>query len=343
MRDFKPTARQLDKFVGNRKVYAKANTKGEWFPVKEPLGVVQLMKHLSTEGVLGTYVLDGNQARFLVFDLDTGEEDLERAQQLADELIRFGVPRRSVGVEFSGRKGYHVWFLLADYVEAKKLRQLGRAVLAAADITCEVFPKQDEAKDLGNLIKLPGGVHPVTRKENNFIDRVPQPASVQVLDRILAKLPPEPDKPKGNGGNNAEVLPCLAAISEGVVSGGRNNSLYHMASLLYGTGRLTDAQVSSLVAEAAAACDPPYDEGIEALLDSAKTGGPVCDTLPEEIKCDPEACVRNRGNGGGFYCREGALRFGQPGEKQVVEIKEKDGNLVTITHPDIKTGGKVRV
>ena len=335
----KPTAGQLERLTGNPLAYALQTSDGSWFPVEEPNwtdpeGI--LSAHLDKAHTVGTYVLWGDKARTLVFDLDEGEGDLEKAEGLVDELARLGVPRRSVGIEYSGRKGYHVWVVLADYTQAKDLRRLGRIVLGLAGISCEVFPKQDEAKKLGNLVKLPGGIHQVSKKENNFIDRVPQPMSMQVWKRILGALPPEPEPPKRNGnGDDSGLLPCVQQVAEGVEDGNRNNALYHYAVLLRGSHRVPDEAVDALVRQAAEKCDPPYDgPELEALIESSRQGGPLCDQLG--TPCEGR-CVRNKMR----PVQAGELKRASAGSTVTVVVKKREGGKVRLTHPDIKAGGMV--
>lgn len=90
-----------------------------------------LASHKDTSNTVGTYLLDGDKARTLVFDIDNEDNALEQAQAIREELVRLGFPKRSVGIEFSGRKGYHVWLVLGDYVAAADLRRVGRVCLAA--------------------------------------------------------------------------------------------------------------------------------------------------------------------------------------------------------------------
>ena len=342
----RPTARQLKRLVGNGAAYAVQKTDGSWYPIRQPLETEVLQRHLDKQDTVGTYVLAGDKARTLVFDLDEGEDGLEKAEGIRDELVRLGVPKRGIGIEFSGRKGYHVWVVFADFTLAANLRRIGRVVLGLTGLQCEVFPKQDSVRDLGNLIKLPCSLHQVTQKPNDFLGAFPSPISVQVLDKILESLPPEPERPKNYEGTDG-VVPCIEAISTGVGSGSRNSALYHYAVLLRGSHRVPDAQVEMLVRDAAAKCDPPYgtaageDVELDQLLESSKHGGPICGQLPEDIRCDDCDCVKNQR--GGLQVRPGQLKGAAAGEVAVVNVKERKDNIVVIGHPDIRAGGKVSV
>lgn len=341
MKQLKPTASQLRRLIGNPEAYAAANEDGSWYPIEGKCDWETVLdSHVAQRATIGTYVLWGDKAKTLVFDLDEGEGDLEKAEGLVVELARLGVPRRSMGVEFSGRKGYHVWVVLADYTLAKDLRRLGRIVLGLAGIKCEVFPKQDEAKKLGNLVKLPGGRHPVSKKENNFIDRVPQPMSMQVWQRLVGKLPPEPEPPKHNGnGDDSGLLPCVQMAADGVEEGSRNHALYHYAVLLRGSHRVPDDAVDSLVRAAAVRCDPPYEgPELDALIESSRNGGPICDQL--DTPCG-QRCVRNKQRL--RPTRQGELKQARPGWVVPMEVEEREGAKVRLRHPDLSSGGLVTV
>ena len=77
----------------------------------------------------------------------------------------------------SGYKGRHLWSFFDPPVPAARLRVLGlawaRALAPAdADLVIEVFPRQDHvpAKGLGNLIKLPLGIHLRTGRRCLLLD-----------------------------------------------------------------------------------------------------------------------------------------------------------------------------
>ncbi|WP_286822159.1 CRISPR-associated primase-polymerase type A1 [Desulfobacter sp. UBA2225] len=78
-------------------------------------------------------------------------------------------------IEFSGGKGYHFWFFMETPVKAARIRQALTAICdhLGPDLSCftlEVFPKQDHlsGKGLGNLVKLPLGIHRQTGRRSFF-------------------------------------------------------------------------------------------------------------------------------------------------------------------------------
>lgn len=131
----KPTLPQLRQLVGNPNAYAVQRTDGSWYPVREALDDAVLREHLAGRKTVGTYVLDKDKARTLVLDVDDEPDSLAVAEQLVDALHTLGIPRSMVGVEFSGRKGHHVWVVLQQFVDARELRRIGRAACALAGVT----------------------------------------------------------------------------------------------------------------------------------------------------------------------------------------------------------------
>ncbi len=78
-------------------------------------------------------------------------------------------------MEFSGNKGFHFWFLFESPVPAQQVKSLLQQMAQplSKDLTAfdlEVFPKQDhlKGKGLGNLVKLPLGIHRLSRKPSFF-------------------------------------------------------------------------------------------------------------------------------------------------------------------------------
>jgi len=96
---------------------------------------------------------------------------IARVKELADPLGQKPL------IEFSGGKGLHFWFFWEKAVPAgvvktvlTRLCDLLKSDLSVFDL--EVFPKQAQLnrKGLGNLVKLPLGVHRQTGKRSFFIE-----------------------------------------------------------------------------------------------------------------------------------------------------------------------------
>jgi len=337
----KPTLNQLRRFVGNPEAYAQQLKDGTWRPVREPVTDEVLQSHLDLKRTIGTYI--GHQvtaqtgshgtfetstvARTLCFDIDTGE--VEDAKAIGRALEELGFPLSCAGIEFSGSKGYHVWLILQDYRPSHELRRVGRAVLALAPCSAEVYPRQDEVKDLGNLVKLPGGVHQVSGKTNDFLVKVPRPLPVSKWEEVLATLPEE----RARRTASESRFPCMTAIQEeGVTEGGRNIQLFHLATMLRRAG-VSDENVDMVIRSTNDRCEPPLDDTeLAILLESSKNAGPICSQLPEDRQCG-ELCIMARTSG--LYTRPGQLRFAAEGENVVVTLVGRKGNTIEFSHDDV--------
>lgn len=206
-------SRYLELFQGREDVFARqwadkeAGTQG-YMPVRRSIQAEDVHDHLNGRKTYGIYLLQEDSrvvvavidadlhARLRSSQLAAADRDLARRERdyLLQRLPELG---REMGLpcltEFSGGKGYHFWFFFAEPVPAalprKALDRLVRRV--SADMTCftlEVFPKQDRlaGKGLGNLVKLPLGLHRVTGKPSRFIGLKDQSswAQLAILDRV---------------------------------------------------------------------------------------------------------------------------------------------------------------
>ncbi|HOI10440.1 MAG TPA: CRISPR-associated primase-polymerase type A1, partial [Myxococcota bacterium] len=180
-------------FAGREGVHARqwASSTGRsgYSPVREPFTAAVARGHLMGAFTVGIYpVRMDNTARFLAFDLDVAgavrsvgtafDKRLKSVHRaaclLVDACAALGIPTL---LEDSGHKGRHVWVLMEHPVPAAGLRRLADKVLGQAgiddqDVSIEVFPKQSRvaAGGLGNLIKLPLGVHRLTGRRSWFLD-----------------------------------------------------------------------------------------------------------------------------------------------------------------------------
>lgn len=151
-----------------------------------PLRGRVIADHLAGKTTIGVYQLsDDDQVRWICFDID---KDKESAAQLTPEELddaakeqtrlvaracqRFGLHPL---VEDSGNRGFHVWLFTDGPVDANHARAVGELVLAdvpvADGLHIELFPKQVSVKSLGNLVKLPLGIHQKSGRRSLFVDR----------------------------------------------------------------------------------------------------------------------------------------------------------------------------
>jgi hypothetical protein len=157
----------------------------------------------------------------LVPALRAGKRSRKAAGTIRAELRFLARRVRSLGrergvspvIEFSGGKGYHFWFLFSRPVPAAAARRLltGLAGAVSADLSAfslEVFPKQDRlsGKGLGNLVKLPLGVHRMSGRRSWFSECADRSVDAQ-LCWLADVRPADPDRidfggPEPGGGGS---------------------------------------------------------------------------------------------------------------------------------------------
>lgn len=334
----KPKLRDLEKLVGNPDVYALQDEDGEWHPRRKPLDAAVLRLHRAGELTVGTYIVrPPDEARTLVFDFDDkGDNDTTVELQVVTDIIdELGI---DYAVEDSGGEGqrYHVWVVAEEYMPAEVLYRLGRGVRDEAELPqLEVFPKQRQVKDLGNLIKLPGGVHGVTGRNNNFLGWVPELNPVDRLEEAAEKYPEA--RVRSATSDRGVTWPCVHKIQEGVEEGGRNIALFHFAVMARQMS-LDDENVELVVRNTNARFRPPLDDDeVEALLESSKNSGPIHGQLQGEY-CDENCLPRSRQPG--LYTRSGAIKWAEDGQLVVLAVADRtdEGRTVELEHPDIVQG-----
>ncbi len=215
-REDQAVRRFMEYFQGREECFARqwadrqAGTQG-YVPERRPLQAADVLDHLQGRKTYGIYLLqEDSRVRLAVIDADihqrlrSGSVSAADREQFGRErtylLTRLPELARESGMpclaEFSGGKGYHFWFFFSEAVPASLPRQslLRLTSRIAPDVplfNLEVFPKQDElrGKGLGNLVKLPLGLHRVTGKASYFLDtrdRTPaaQLAALETMERI---------------------------------------------------------------------------------------------------------------------------------------------------------------
>jgi len=162
--------------IGGKRARSDGKEESIYNPVMSVPKVNDVEKHLIGDAVMGAYTLrQDNTVMWMCFDVDSS--DLQAAKDLTLKLSNFlqTVPH---AIEFSGNKGYHVWLFFSKPVPAENVRAIGAEIREqiggkiAGDPHVEIFPKQDkltESNPLGNLVKLPLGLHPVSKNRSCFI------------------------------------------------------------------------------------------------------------------------------------------------------------------------------
>lgn len=173
----------LATFVGRTDCFAVQQPNGAYTKQDRPLTDDDLLEHAEGLWSIGTYTITPKDGKYyvnhIVFDLDTYDKTLfhtlvECVTHMLDPLEN---DQPWLLIEDSGGKGYHLWVILSEPVEAWHVRawldaefwpkwrkHSGNAVL-------EVFPKQDAISEggYGNLVKLPFGIHAKTGNKSKAI------------------------------------------------------------------------------------------------------------------------------------------------------------------------------
>ena len=153
---------KLAKCIGRTDTYALQLKTGAYVPIHKNVGKEVLSKHLNGEHTIGSYVIsEDGTSTYGVIDIDGDKNDLEPLKRLGETIYSL-FPDFSRVLEFSGRRGYHVWIFFKNPENPKFIKELIKTRLKTLSLrNIEIFPKQDslEGKKLGNLIKVPLGKH----------------------------------------------------------------------------------------------------------------------------------------------------------------------------------------
>lgn len=200
-------------FGGRADIYARQwydarrDRSGYW-PVRQPLTAGVLELHLLGRVTVGQYVLHPDHGvSFAALDFDPTAAALEQlrlsndsdgalgVQPLVDYVGRVRAVAERAGIaaiaEDTGGVGLHLWFCFTPRLPAERARALLRELLwrtgpQPPGVAVEVFPKQDRlsGKGLGNLIKLPLGVHQATQRPSRFLDAEMRPLEAAAVTRL---------------------------------------------------------------------------------------------------------------------------------------------------------------
>lgn len=216
-------------FAGRKDCFARqwadrAEGKVGYVPVRRAMNLGDVEDHLHGRKTYGIYLLDANDAvHVAAVDADLKQavrgpriSAKMRAQVRREQhylLSQIKASSRDVGaeplVEYSGGKGFHFWYFFNPPVPAAAARSFLKGIVdtVAADLSVfslELFPKQDrrQGKGLGNLIKLPLGVHRGTGKTSFFMDCADRSRDAQLdflagVSHVPEKAMKKPGSPDG--------------------------------------------------------------------------------------------------------------------------------------------------
>jgi len=241
-------------FVGRGDVFARQSKEGAYFPERRAITQEDLDEHRAGFTSIGTYTLNPLEVRgemryyanFIVFDLDTFDEDQLRILKKSVERMidPFETEFPMLMLEKSGGKGFHIWLFLEEPVEAYRLKHWlddefwPYYVSKGGDPKLEVFPKQTSVREggYGNLTKLPLGVHAVTGNRSEIISGqgwVSEVSSIRGVSEAL--IPNDPDRmPAAQAVITAETPTGIlltdgpvARFLKGEVQQGERNLCFH--------------------------------------------------------------------------------------------------------------------
>ncbi|MFN3486647.1 MAG: TOTE conflict system archaeo-eukaryotic primase domain-containing protein, partial [Planctomycetota bacterium] len=198
--------RFLSLFRGREDLWARqwCDERGRvgYSPVRDPLTPVVIRNHLLGNVTVGVYPIRvDDTVRFFAVDLDINRAALEaaRTDPAAARKLREDLHVRGLAIlcdlkefgfdplfEDSGYKGRHYWVFLERPEPAEVIWRLGESLLAllsvrlAPTMHLEFFPRQPSRSGpagVGNLIKLPLGVHRKTGRRSVFLDAAGRPVA----------------------------------------------------------------------------------------------------------------------------------------------------------------------
>lgn len=136
-----------------------------WNTISHQYDIKTIMKHVSGNYAVGVYA-GKNATKFVSIDIDEGDPEIVR--RVIDTLVEIGIPRDRLYVSFSGKKGYHVDFFVEKTIYNSYARLIYETMIERSGLDrrkVEFRPTHSQA------IKLPLGVHPITKKRCWYVDR----------------------------------------------------------------------------------------------------------------------------------------------------------------------------
>lgn len=278
-----------------------------------PLSPSDVAAHLEKKITIGVYQLNQEGlVKWLCFDVDivkggegTEEGVRQRTRRLAQRLQQLGIPFL---VESSGHRGYHVWVFSVP-VQAIKMQALGNFVAESVEpvegIGIEVFPKQTQVKTVGNLVKLPLGIHQRTKQACYFVRPNWQSYDDQYaalrdvgeltetqIDELLANYHVPVVERQENATVGKMTPPCMVNLmNEGVHEGAKDVPTFRLACYLRDRGLSYDMAWAALSEWNDAHGGQLETERLRSKLDSAYGGNYSffpCQHVEMDHYCQPD-------------------------------------------------------
>jgi hypothetical protein len=152
----------IETFVSRRNDFALQRNDGGYVRAGRAISPNEVHRHLLGAQTIGSYVIDEHGCcRYGVFDADS-EDGLDILRRVQGQLAAEGVASH---LERS-RRGGHLWVFLAPPTRASAVRAW---LLPFCSAGVEFYPKQNEGRGFGSLIRLPLGMHRLSGKRYPFV------------------------------------------------------------------------------------------------------------------------------------------------------------------------------
>lgn len=175
-------------FVSRYDTYPVQNADGSYVRVKRPLVMPIIEGHLKGHVTIGAYALnEKSEANWISFDADDNDRAYELSY-MASDLLK----SRIITYLEKSRRGCHLWFFTPP-LSGTDARRFGKQLLREYKIErMELYPKQDKLiTGTGSLVRLPLGVHQVSKYRYGFIDLNSQPLAPTVREQMKILTSPE--------------------------------------------------------------------------------------------------------------------------------------------------------
>lgn len=182
----------LNYFKG-REDYFACQGKENYHPIPEQFTKDYLLKHLEQLATFGIYVLTkDSKCHFVCIDIDIPKQELNKVDfrnfrqkfsYLKTKILEilellekeFQINKNEVLLEDTGGRGFHIWVFFDEPISGKIAVSIFLILKIFLKFDFEFFPKQEELNEktkLGNLIKLPLGVHQKYESKSFFFEMI---------------------------------------------------------------------------------------------------------------------------------------------------------------------------
>lgn len=160
-----------------------------------PLDKYIISHHLRGFKTIGVFADSDNTTKFITFDVDSS--DINKSKATSKRLLNvltthFNIDSNDLHVSFSGEKGYHIDILLNERITTDQARHFYDLVMQHIPTTALVKIEFRPSHLMG--VKLPLGIHRVTKRRCNFINKSTfEPLSdTDSLNYVLGIIPISP-------------------------------------------------------------------------------------------------------------------------------------------------------